>query len=171
MLGCRRTARPARTFSSLAEDVKCNPTVFGKLLRGEVQPGEAGVYHDDDAYFAFANIKSYAPLAGLVIPKRRLHQDPDALSAAELDTVRGMRRVALEVCAREQPEAYAAGDYWLRFHRRPFHSVDHLHMHVLAPASKASAWTSFVFLAGSPWAHDAGDVISRLEREALDEKT
>ena len=115
----------------LAEDIEKNPTVFGELLRGEAPIRKV---HECDTYLAFRNVKNYAPLAGLVIPKRRRPQDPDGLGKADVSLLEDMRRIALEVCQREQPEAFAKKDYWLRFHRRPWHSVDHLHLHVLAPA-------------------------------------
>ena len=115
-------------------------------------------------YLAFRNVKNYAPLAGLVIPKRRRPQDPDGLRKVDVALLEDMRRIALEVCQREQPEAFAANDYWLRFHRRPWHSVDHLHLHVLAPASKVSSWTAFIFLAGSPWSLDADALLAKLKK-------
>ena len=100
----------------------------------------------------------------MVIPKRRRPQDPDGLRKADVSLLEDMRRIALEVCQREQPEAFANKDYWLRFHRRPWHSVDHLHLHVLAPASKVSSWTAFIFLAGSPWSLDADTLLEKLRQ-------
>lgn len=145
----------------LAEDIERNPTVFGELLRGEALVQKL---HECDTYLAFRNIKPYAPLAGLVIPKRRRPQDPDGLVKSDVSLLEDMQRIALDVCQREQPEAFAADDYWLRFHRRPWNSVGHLHLHVLAPASKASAGTAFVFLAGSPWSFDANLLLEKLRR-------
>mmetsp|Transcript_32251 Transcript_32251/g.99409 ORF Transcript_32251/g.99409 Transcript_32251/m.99409 type:complete len:189 (-) Transcript_32251:13-579(-) len=155
---------PLAFFSTLEADIAANPTVFGALLRRE-QP--VRVLYEDETLFAFRNIHPYAPLAGLVIPKRRMRQDPDNLGASDLDLVKALRRVALEVCEREQPAAFAKGDYWLRFHRRPFNSVDHLHLHVLAPASAASSWTSFVFMTGMLHASSVDAVIRRLEKKKL----
>ncbi|KAJ8600372.1 hypothetical protein CTAYLR_000710 [Chrysophaeum taylorii] len=132
---------------SLEQDIAANPSVFGKLLRRELP---VAVLHDEPDYWAFRNIKPYAPLAGLVIPKRYVPHSPEGL-AKHLDD---LRRVALLVLEQHQPEAYKAGDYWLRFHRPPFSSVDHLHLHCLAPISQAPLWTKFVFLADSPWALD-----------------
>ena len=86
------------------------------------------------------------------------------MGKADVSLLEDMRRIALEVCQREQPEAFAKKDYWLRFHRRPWHSVDHLHLHVLAPASKVSSWTAFIFLAGSPWSLDADALLEKLRQ-------
>ena len=172
LAGCLATAQMASclfppnlsdgpTNLPLAEDIEKNPTVFGELLRGEAPIRKV---HECDAYLAFRNVKNYAPLAGLVIPKRRRPQDPDGLRKVDVALLEDMRRIALEVCQREQPEAFAANDYWLRFHRRPWHSVDHLHLHVLAPASKVSSWTAFIFLAGAPWSLDADVLLEKLRR-------
>ena len=157
--GCQRSIVPRERYSTLAEDIDKNPTVFGKLLRRE-QP--VSVLHEDETYFAFRNIKPYAPLAGLVIPKRRLLQDPDALGPEDLPVVEDLKRIALDICAREKPDAFKANDYWLRFHRRPFNSVDHLHLHVLAPVSQVSVWTTLVFFAHGLHAADVDDVLARL---------
>ena len=172
LAGCLATAQMASclfppkasdgpTNLPLAEDIEKNPTVFGELLRGEAPIRKL---HECDTYLAFRNVKNYAPLAGLVIPKRRRPQDPDGLRKVDVSLLEDMRRIALEVCQREQPEAFAANDYWLRFHRRPWHSVDHLHLHVLAPASKVSSWTAFIFLAGSPWSLYADALLEKLRQ-------
>ena len=92
----------------LAEDIEKNPTVFGELLRGEAPIRKL---HECETYLAFRNVKNYAPLAGLVIPKRRRPQDPDGLGKSDVALLEDMRRIALEVCQREQPEAFAANDY------------------------------------------------------------
>ncbi|MEM1415526.1 MAG: hypothetical protein AAGH15_11525, partial [Myxococcota bacterium] len=41
----------------------------------------------------------------------------------------------LAISRDDQPEAFENNDFLLRFHRPPFASVDHLHLHCLAPAS------------------------------------
>ena len=57
-IGCGRSnAYPDESFSTLEEDVRSNPTVFGSLLRRE-EP--VRVLYEDDAYMAFRNIKPYA---------------------------------------------------------------------------------------------------------------
>lgn len=167
LLGCARPSvyPPGAPFASLAADLAANPTVFGALLRDELP---RTTYYDDADYVAFRNVKRYAALAALVIPKRRLRQDPDALTADELPVVERLKAVALDVVAREQPAAFERGDYLLRFHRRPFNSVDHLHLHVLAPASSAPLWTSVIFFDGGLHAADVETVLNRLRREAAD---
>ena len=145
--------------TTTSDDIAKNPTVFGQLLRRELP---VSVLYEDEDYFAFKNIKPYAEFAGLVIPKHFVKQDPANLGPENLAVVERMLSIGRELVAREQPSAFATGDYWLRFHRPPFNSVDHLHLHVLAPASTVSIWTSFLFLADSPWAMPADAVLRRL---------
>ncbi|KAJ1455170.1 HIT-like domain-containing protein [Pelagophyceae sp. CCMP2097] len=146
---------------SLADDVAANPTVFGKLLRGE---SPVRLLFEDDEYFAFRNIKPYARLAALVIPKRLAPQDPDGLTADDLQTVKDLKKIALQILKDKEPLALKEGDYWLRFHRRPFNSVNHLHMHVIAPASRVSLWTTLVFFNHTLHAVDVEILLKRLEK-------
>lgn len=69
--------RPS-SLSTLRDDIAQNRTAFGPLLRKE-RP--ARVLYEDAHFLAFRNIKPYAPLAALVIPKRFVLQDPEGLSA------------------------------------------------------------------------------------------
>ena len=88
----------------------------------------------------------------------------------DLEVVRRLRQIALDVVRREAPTAHATGDFALRFHRPPFNSMDHLHLHALAPAS-AMTWRARVAFwigaggvgSSSPWACDVDDVVARLE--------
>ena len=153
---------PERAPETLAEDIQSNPTIFGRLLRREAP---VRVLYDSEDYFAFRNIKPYAPLAGLVIPKRFMLQDPDGLDISDLPVLERMRDVGLAVAKEQQPDAFKRGDFRLCFHRPPFSSVPHLHLHVLAPVSRFPSWTSLVFLAPSPWAIDVDDVINHLRSQ------
>ena len=152
---------------SLAEDIAANPTAFGKVLRG--QTSRDRILYEDDLYLAFRNVKPYARLAGLVIPKRAHPHDPDGLTPDMLPTVQRMKAIALEIARREQPGPCQAGDLWLRFHRPPFHSVDHLHLHVLAPVSQIAAWRTIALFAEGPRAVDVDTVLRRLCRPSVDD--
>eukprot|EP00468_Gymnochlora_sp_CCMP2014_P007537 CAMPEP_0167761484 /NCGR_PEP_ID=MMETSP0110_2-20121227/12201_1 /TAXON_ID=629695 /ORGANISM="Gymnochlora sp., Strain CCMP2014" /LENGTH=167 /DNA_ID=CAMNT_0007648179 /DNA_START=71 /DNA_END=574 /DNA_ORIENTATION=- len=51
----------------LAENIKTNPTIFGKILRKEIP---ADVVYEDDRCLAFRDINPAAPTHILIIPKK-----------------------------------------------------------------------------------------------------
>mmetsp|Transcript_33380 Transcript_33380/g.78749 ORF Transcript_33380/g.78749 Transcript_33380/m.78749 type:complete len:293 (+) Transcript_33380:226-1104(+) len=126
-------------------DYDSNPTVFGKLLRGELETTR--IIRELNRLLVFEDIKPRAPLHALVIPKQHIP------SLFDLDTSRGncassvtsslaaqtlleeMNTAGKDLVRERYPQAFDRGDYILCFHLPPFNSVDHLHLHVLAPAS------------------------------------
>ena len=134
--------------------------MFGDILRGEVP---ASVYAESDTLLTFRDRSPRAPLHGLVIPKRHIRGVRD-LSPDDLNTVVEMKQMALSVIKKEQSEAYSEEDYILCFHIAPFNSVDHLHLHVLAPASSMDYIFRYgKYRNGTIWCIAVDDVISRLK--------
>ena len=165
-----------------------NPTVFGNILRGEL---ETKFLVETTNVIAFEDISPRARLHGLVIPKLLIpsvfdllkqQQDKDedeeaqdkntettkqekvgmvansnhtattsSSSRAEnynkhnkyyhnnLMVLQEMKLTAERLVKEYEPVAHKNNDYILCFHVPPFNSVDHLHLHVLAPVSKMSA--------------------------------
>jgi hypothetical protein len=75
-----------------------------------------------------------------------------------------MRQMGLELLEEQQPETLEAKDYILCFHIPPFNSVDHLHLHVLAPASKMNVMYRYgKYNCGSRWCISDLEVIERLK--------
>ena len=115
---------------------------------------------------AFRNIKPYAKLAALVIPKRYILQSPDDLPCEYLDTILRMKEIAIEELVKKyEPTAYSKKDFWLRFHRPPYNSVTHLHLHVLAPRTEITKWETLVVMGDPKRSCDVGDVINRMKNE------
>lgn len=117
-----------------------NPTVFGQILRSEIP---TIILNETTDFLIFRDKKPRAPLHDLVIPKQRIGSVFD-LQPSDLPIIETMKTLALAQIQLEQPEAYAKADYRLVFHVPPFNSVDHLHLHVLAPASKLSFFHGIV---------------------------
>lgn len=109
-----------------------NPTIFGKILRGETP---AAVLAERPDMMVFRDAYPNAPLHDLVIPKRLIPSIFE-LEAADLPLLYDMKQMALEQVERQAPEAFENNDYRLVFHVPPFNSVDHLHLHVIAPVSE-----------------------------------
>ena len=81
-----------------------------------------------------------------------------------LKLVQQMQETALEILKAEQPRALHEKDYLLCFHIPPFTSVDHLHLHVLAPVSTMSFWNRRLkYLPGTCWCTNLEQVLASLE--------
>ncbi|KAL7558971.1 hypothetical protein ACA910_006313 [Epithemia clementina (nom. ined.)] len=117
-----------------------NLTVFGEILRGE---SPATVLSETEQTLAFLDIHPNAPFHGLVIPKRHVPTILN-LQPSDQDLLEEMRNTAHALLQEHQPMAWKTGDYILCFHVPPYNSVDHLHLHVLAPKSKMR-WRPRVF--------------------------
>mmetsp|Transcript_4861 Transcript_4861/g.6465 ORF Transcript_4861/g.6465 Transcript_4861/m.6465 type:complete len:175 (-) Transcript_4861:418-942(-) len=153
---------------SSPKDYSSNPTVFGKILRQEIP------YHpyiETDTLLSFRDRTPRAPLHALVITKQYIPsvqslQSPSLSSNddASIEVVSSMKEMALQIIQSQQPTAYQNQDYILAFHVPPFHSVHHLHLHVLAPASEMSFIFRYgIFATGTIWCTGVDDVLKRLK--------
>jgi len=94
-------------------------------------------YKETTELLSFHDKYPHAKLHALVIPKRYV-QNVYSLTPKDANLIQDMRRMGLELLEERQPKALEANDYIFCFHVPPFNSVDHLHLHVLAPASEMS---------------------------------
>lgn len=140
-----------------------NPTVFGQILRGELPVVS---YGESETLFAFRDKTPRAPLHALVIPKRHIPTVKDLNSSqADVALIEEMSEMALSIIREHEHEAFRNNDYLLRYHIPPYNSVDHLHLHVLAPASKMSFIMKFgKYLEGTLWCQSDRYVIDKLKQ-------
>lgn len=127
--------RPSKSNTNTARDgFAANPTVFGKILRGELP---AHILHEDDQVICFNDIAPASQHHTLVIPKRHIEHS-GCLQPADAPLLQHMESVALTVLQRQFPDldvaaAHASGAISTGYHRFPFISVRHLHMHCIYP--------------------------------------
>lgn len=139
-----------------------NDTVFGAILRGDLP---AVTLEESNRFLALEDIKPRAPLHGLVIPKAFVGSVFDIEGAEDTEWVQEMHQMALNLVQTHHPEAYAANDYRLCFHIPPFNSVDHLHLHVLAPLSKMNFFYRHIkYNPHTRWCINSEQVLERLQR-------
>lgn len=153
---------PAATFHPPPPgvDYEDNDTVFGSILRGELP---AVAYAESEDLLVFRDRWPRALLHGLVIPKKCIKSVRN-LSQHDIGLILSMKATALGVIKQEQPTAYQQEDYILCFHIAPFNSVNHLHLHVLAPASEMDYWMRYSkYKSGTLWCTSVDDVIARLK--------
>jgi diadenosine tetraphosphate (Ap4A) HIT family hydrolase len=158
-------------------DYTKNPTVFGKILQGR---SKAKILDESLDFLAFQDIRPRAPLHGLVIPKRYIPtiQDVsgennetkganvDRHNENPADLVTQMEDMAHRLLKKNlTPEQYQGKDYILCFHIPPFTSVDHLHLHVLAPASQMQwIWKDVKYNTDRRWCISLEQVQSRIRQ-------
>mmetsp|Transcript_21330 Transcript_21330/g.45064 ORF Transcript_21330/g.45064 Transcript_21330/m.45064 type:complete len:210 (-) Transcript_21330:1652-2281(-) len=138
-------------------DYATNPSVFGPILAGQ-KPSRT--YSETADLLAFRDRSPKAPLHALVIPKRYI---PDVYSLQPSDPndialLQDMRNMGLELVKEQYPQAYVDEDYIFCFHIPPFNSVDHLHLHILAPASEMN----MIYAVGARWCTSDVEVMDRL---------
>lgn len=115
-----------------------------------------------DNILAFEDRSPKAQFHALVIPKRYI-PTVASLTPDDLSLLQEMRQTGLSLLELHQPEALARNDFILCFHLPPFNSVDHLHLHVLAPASKMNIlWRFGKYQTGTMWCADEATVRTRL---------
>ena len=140
-------------------DYSQNVSVFGSILRGE---SPASVLSESENVLVFDDRLPRAPLHALVIPKRFI-KSVFTLEKGDIQLLEEMRTMGLAVVKEKYPDAYRQKDYILCYHVPPFNSVDHLHLHVLAPASKMSFPFRFgKYLVGTRWCTEETAVRRRL---------
>ena len=138
-----------------------NWTVFGSILRGELP---AATYAESDTLLTFRDRTPRAPLHGLVVPKQFIKSLRN-VTPNDIELITSMKDMALDVIKQDQPMAYQTDNYVLCFHVAPFNSVDHLHLHVLAPASNMDYIMRYgKYRNGTPWCTYVDDVIGRLKK-------
>lgn len=104
-----------------------NPTIFGKIVRGEIP---AQVVHEDEHTLAFHDIHPQAPIHVVIIPKEHLNNVAEA-TAADV-TLLGHLMVAAAEVARKL--GVAESGFRLITNAGPDggQEVPHLHLHLLA---------------------------------------
>ena len=152
---------PPPAEAAVVDYYSANPSVFGRILNGDSPSRD---YAETSELLAFRDRSPKAEFHALVIPKRYV-PNLYSLTNDDLDLVRDMRRLALDLLEDRVPRARDANDYVLCFHVPPFNSVDHLHLHVLAPTSRM-AWIHRYgkYRCGTRWCIEESEVIDRLSR-------
>jgi len=158
-----------------------NPTVFGKILKGDLP---AIVLSETPHLLAFQDIRPRAKLHALIIPKQYIESvfdltPPPPSSSSKnnnnntttsiddytnLAMLMEMQQVAHDLIQREFPMAYQQGDYRLCFHIPPFNSQNHLHLHVLAPLRDMNPLYQYIkYNTHTRWSTSLTDVLQRLQ--------
>eukprot|EP00301_Raphidiophrys_heterophryoidea_P013074 c20419_g1_i1.p1 GENE.c20419_g1_i1~~c20419_g1_i1.p1 ORF type:complete len:146 (+),score=37.37 c20419_g1_i1:159-596(+) len=106
---------------------KQNTTIFGAILRKEAA---AEFVYEDEMLAVISDIKPSAKYHLLVLPSKEHIPTVKALKPHHVPMLQNMKSVALKLM---QDRGYQPNEVTLVFHKPPFCSVYHLHLHVLSP--------------------------------------
>ncbi|XP_053737044.1 adenosine 5'-monophosphoramidase HINT3-like isoform X1 [Synchiropus splendidus] len=132
--------------------------VFCAIARGEE---EATVILQDDDFVCFWDISPAAPHHYLVVPRQHI------VNCLSLHTrhIKMVERMAdMGRAALHSQGIVDMDNTRLGFHVPPYTSVDHLHLHVLAPASEISLNYAYKFIPRSDFFITEDSLRTRLEK-------
>ncbi|XP_034555595.1 histidine triad nucleotide-binding protein 3-like [Notolabrus celidotus] len=115
--------------------------IFCLIAHGKDE--EAEVMKKNKELVCFRDIDPAAPHHYLVIPKQHINSC-HSLHKGHIGLVKRMAEMGKEVL---QDQGFTdAKDIRMGFHQPPYTSVNHLHLHVLAPANQISMYYEYKFI-------------------------
>ncbi|XP_068199300.1 adenosine 5'-monophosphoramidase HINT3 [Antennarius striatus] len=140
-----------KTKYSMGNNNKCldlqkHDCVFCLISSG--QDEEAEVLRENKELVCFKDICPAAPHHYLVVPKRHI-VSCFSLHRGHIKLVKQMAQMGRNVL--QDQGITDMKDISLGFHQPPNISVDHLHLHVLAPSSKIYMYFKYKFIPESDW--------------------
>ncbi|XP_041661617.1 histidine triad nucleotide-binding protein 3-like [Cheilinus undulatus] len=115
-------------------------------LIAEGRDEEAKVIKENKELVCFQDIYPAAPHHYLVIPKQHII-NCHYLHRGHIDLVNNMAEMGKAVL--QEQGITDPKDFRLGFHQPPYTSVNHLHLHVLAPSSQISKSLEYKFIPGT----------------------
>ncbi|XP_078068948.1 adenosine 5'-monophosphoramidase HINT3 isoform X2 [Mustelus asterias] len=113
----------------------------------------------DEQFACFRDIRPGAPHHYLVVPRKHI-ANCKSLKKEHISTVEKMVNIGENVL--QQNGIDDLTDVRLGFHWPPFCTINHLHLHVLAPASQMGFISRMVYRANSYWFITVDQLIKKL---------
>ncbi|XP_067339036.1 adenosine 5'-monophosphoramidase HINT3-like isoform X2 [Channa argus] len=131
----------SRNHPDSNEDDKVETCIF--CLIASERDKEAEIMKKDKELVCFKDINPAAPHHYLVVPRQHMHSC-SSLNSGHISLVKRMAEMGKTVL-RDQGVTNMK-DIRLGFHQPPYISVNHLHLHVLAPTNKISEYLMYKFM-------------------------
>ncbi|XP_050706472.1 adenosine 5'-monophosphoramidase HINT3-like [Eriocheir sinensis] len=146
----------AQTQGQSSTRAKC---LFCRICDG-LEP--SNIVHQDEEFVVFPDIRPAAPHHFLVVTREHI-TDPKCLTKEHIPTVEKMMALSKEVLVTQggSPDTARLGFHW-----PPFHTVSHLHLHIIAPESEMGLIGRAMFKANSFWFVTPEKVIEQLQKKA-----
>ncbi|KAI1301763.1 Histidine triad nucleotide-binding protein 3 [Halotydeus destructor] len=140
-------------MSSAAE--RC---LFCKIASGE--DDKTTLVHQDDSFVAFADIKPAAKHHFLVVPKQHV-SSVKSLNKDDVQLIENMVQLGIKVLADYDvdPSRTRFGFHW-----PPFCSINHLHLHCIAPVDDMTFVGRMIFRPGTIWFANEKETIDWLKK-------
>ena len=140
----------------MTEKQKC---LFCRIANGEEE--NTSILHDQDGIVIFRDIRPATPHHYLVVPKGHT-EDAKHLTASDIPLIEKLVSVGMEFLGKQGGDV---GDARLGFHWPPFHTVAHLHLHVISPQAQMGWIARGIFMTGSWWFKTPEWVLERLREQ------
>lgn len=140
--------------------------VFCKVLQSienEDAPSDSKILKYNETFAVFSDIHPAAKHHYLVVPRKHM-SNPKTLNGSEhADLVKDMHQFGIDFIT--EVDRGALEDIRYGFHMPPFISVDHLHMHIISPATQMGFVHSNLFRESS-WYFLSPDALVTKVRKA-----
>ena len=124
---------------------------------------------ETEEFVIFSTIKpAVSSLHALVCTKKHVQNLTSLSGRSDADLVRRMVEAGRAVLKQQGMDA---SDAQFCFHKPPYNSIDHLHLHVIATPSKMSVKNMIKYFVGTYWCCDAQELIRELERPVIKAST
>uniref|UniRef100_A0A0A9W2L1 Adenosine 5'-monophosphoramidase HINT3 n=1 Tax=Lygus hesperus TaxID=30085 RepID=A0A0A9W2L1_LYGHE len=119
------------------------------------------IIFQDDMVIVFNDVRPAAPHHFLIVPKEHI-SDAKVLVPSQKSLVEHMISTAHKMLT---DNTGSTDNARLGFHWPPFHTVSHLHLHAIAPASDMGFMSKMMFKENSLWFVSPEYVLTRLSTE------
>ena len=140
----------------MTEKQRC---LFCRISSGEEK--STVILQDEDGVIIFKDIRPAATHHYLVVPKLHVN-DAKHLTVQDVPLVEKLVTVGKEFLEKQGGDI---GDARLGFHWPPFHTIAHLHLHVISPQSQMGWIARGIFMPGTWWFKTPEWVLQRLKEE------
>lgn len=134
-----------------------NSCIFCRIISGR-EP--ANIVYQDTEMVIFWNIHPAVNYHFLAIPKNHI-ENINCLNSSHIPMVQRMAQKA------ERAIEQSGGniqDILLGFHKPPFHSIGHLHLHCMSPKSKMGFFSRIIYRCNDWWFSSIEQLVKRLQQ-------
>ncbi|XP_063245088.1 adenosine 5'-monophosphoramidase HINT3-like isoform X2 [Bacillus rossius redtenbacheri] len=118
--------------------------VFCRICDGKEQ---SNILYQDEKYVVFPDIKPAAKHHFLIVTREHI-RDVKSLLPDQKSVLEDLVKIGKQILEKHGADLR---DVRFGFHWPPFHSISHLHLHVISPASEMGFMSRCIFRPGSWW--------------------